>query len=225
MAKEYIPFTPPTESELMLMQPNNVTFGQYSLTEIQENILTLITEKVQKYVTKSQELPRDLFNQPYIEIICDDAGGKNNKARVLKEALAMTSQHFSFKWLHPKMNKEIQTTGTIITTAHDIKNSNRITLNFNVWALPFLMYYGVGVGGTLFGRTIALKVRGNYTKRLYKFICSQRDKREYFYSIEQFKRIWKYSLLLQILILFKRFLSLRKNELMRWIQMSLLTMK
>ena len=187
MAKVHIPFTPPTESEVMLMQPNNVTFGQYSLSEIQENILTLITEAIQKHVTKNQELPRDLFNQPYIEIVCNDAGGKNNKRLVISEALKMTSQHFSFKWLHPKMNKEIQTTGTIITTIHDIKNSNRITINFNIWALPFLMYYGVGVGGTLFGRSIALKVRGNYTKRLYKFICSQRDKKEYFYSIEQFK--------------------------------------
>ena len=184
--KESIPFTPPTESDLMLMQPNNVTFGQYQLTEIQENILTLITEAIQAHVTKNVLLPRDLFHQPYVEILCDEAGGRNNKKHVIEEALKMTSQRFSFKWLHPHMQKEIETAGTIITTVHDIKKSNKITINFNMWAIPFLMYYGVGVGGTKFNKNLALSVRGNYTKRIYKFICSQRDRREYYYNIKQF---------------------------------------
>ena len=32
-------YIPPTEEEVMLIQPNNVTFGQYSVTEWQENLL------------------------------------------------------------------------------------------------------------------------------------------------------------------------------------------
>lgn len=180
-------FTPPSEAEIMLIQPNNVTFGQYNISDWQENLLTLISDKIQQHITHEEELPRDLFNQPYVEIICDDAGGKNNKAKVLREAIDMTRKTFSFRWLHPRMNKDIETTGSIVTTVHNIKGSNRIMVNINPWAIPFLIYYGVGVGGTRYNKSLALTLRGNYTKRIYKIICSQKDRREYYYSIEQFK--------------------------------------
>lgn len=60
--KEIIAFDPPTEEEIMLIQPNNVTFGQYNVSEWQENLLTLIGDKIQKHMTREEELPRDLFN-------------------------------------------------------------------------------------------------------------------------------------------------------------------
>ena len=47
--KEIIAFDPPTEEEIMLIQPNNVTFGQYNVSEWQENLLTLIGDKIQKH--------------------------------------------------------------------------------------------------------------------------------------------------------------------------------
>ena len=148
--KEIIAFDPPTEEEIMLIQPNNVTFGQYNVSEWQENLLTLIGDKIQKHMTREEELPRDLFNQPYVVIMCDEAGGKNNKNKVLKEAIDMLNKRFSFRWLHPKMKKEIETTGgSVITNIHNIKGTNQIMVNLNPWAIPFLIYYGVGVGGTL----------------------------------------------------------------------------
>lgn len=61
-------------------------------------------------------------------------------------------------------------------------------LNLNPWAIPFLVYYGIGVGGTRYSKGLALGLRGNYTKRLYKIICSQRDKKEYYYSIQQLRK-------------------------------------
>ena len=94
--KDIIQFIPPTEKEIMLIQPHNVTFGQYNISEWQENLLTLISDKLQKHMTREEELPRDLFNQPYVTIKCDEAGGKNNKAKVLKEALDLTKKIFSF---------------------------------------------------------------------------------------------------------------------------------
>jgi hypothetical protein len=187
--KEIIAFDPPTEEEIMLIQPNNVTFGQYNVSEWQENLLTLIGDKIQKHMTREEELPRDLFNQPYVVIMCDEAGGKNNKNKVLKEAIDMLNKRFSFRWLHPKMKKEIETTGgSVITNIHNIKGTNQIMVNLNPWAIPFLIYYGVGVGGTRYSKGLALGLRGNYTKRIYKIICSQRDRREYYYAISQFRK-------------------------------------
>lgn len=189
MAKEKFTIAElPTQEEIMLIQPNNVTFGQYHITEWQENLLTLISDQLQKHVTREQQIPRDLFNQPYVTIMCDDAGGRNNKAKVKKEAIELMTKKFSFRWLHPKMNKDIETTGTIITTVHNIKGTNQITINFNPWAIPFLLYYGVGVGGTRYNKGLALGLRGNYTKRIYKILCSQRDRAEYYYPITQFKK-------------------------------------
>lgn len=92
--KDLVPFIPPTEEEIMLIQPNNVTFGQYNISEWQENLLTLISDKIQKHMTREEELPRDLFNQPYVTIRCDEAGGRNNKTKVLKEALDLTKKEF-----------------------------------------------------------------------------------------------------------------------------------
>ena len=108
--KDLVPFTPPTEEEIMLIQPNNVTFGQYNISEWQENLLTLISDKLQKHMSREEELPRDLFNQPYVTIKCDEAGGKNHKTMVLKEALDLTKKIFSFRWVHPKIHKTIETT-------------------------------------------------------------------------------------------------------------------
>ena len=59
--KDIMQFIPPTEEEIMLIQPNNVTFGQYNISEWQENLLTLISDKLQKHMTRKEELPRDLF--------------------------------------------------------------------------------------------------------------------------------------------------------------------
>jgi len=188
MAKETTPFLPPTKEEIMLIQPNNVTFGQYSISEWQENLLTLIADKIQQHITNDKDFPLDLFGQPYVEIICDEAGGKNNKAKVLQEAIDMTKKTFSFRWKHPKMNNEVQTSGVVITTVHNIIKTNRVTVNFNPWAIPFLLYYGVGVGGTRYNKSIALSLRGNYTKRIYKILCSQRDRVEYYYPMEQLRK-------------------------------------
>ena len=181
-------FTPPTEAEIMLIQPNNVTFGQYEITQWQENLLTLIGDKLQKHMSREQEFDRDLFGQPYVQVLCDEAGGMNNKTKVLQEALALGKKHFSFRWVHPRIHKTIETTGVIITTVHDVKHTNMINITINPWAIPFLLYYGVGVGGTRYAKSLALSIPGTYAKRIYKILCSQRDKKEYFYPIDQFRK-------------------------------------
>ncbi|MEI4920385.1 hypothetical protein Q8G81_33020, partial [Klebsiella pneumoniae] len=82
--REIQEFTPPTEAEIMLIQPNNVTFGQYEVTQWQENLITLIGDRLQKHMSREQEFDRDLFGQPYVQVLCDEAGGMNNKTKVLQ---------------------------------------------------------------------------------------------------------------------------------------------
>lgn len=177
----------PSINDLILLQPKSVTFGQYDISEWQENILTLITESLQKHLTKEKPLNTDLFGEPYIVVKCDEAGGTNNKAKVIASAKDLISKVFSFQW-KSKNGKNVKSTGTIITTIHDIEGSNNLTINFNKWAIPFLLYYGEGSGGGLFSKTIALTLRGNMTKRIYKMISAYKDKTYYEYPIETFRK-------------------------------------
>lgn len=183
---------PTTIEEIMLMQPNNVTFGQYALSEVQENILTLVIDALQAHISKEKELPKDLFNQPYIEINCDEAK-KNGKYQIIQAAKDMKKKEFNFKWIHPEIHKTIETSGSIVTTVHSVKNTNRIVINFNPWAIPFLLYYGKGVGGSRFNKAIALTLRGDKVKRIYKFICSQRDKTEFYFDLDEFRKEYEIS--------------------------------
>ena len=176
------------KSELMTIQSNNVTFGKYDISSIQENILTTIGGALQNHMTNKASMSHDLFNVPYIEVNCDEIGGKNNKRRVLKEAKDLMKRDFSFRWSYPNNGQAVETTGVIITTIHDLKGTNILRINLNEWAIPFLIYYGKGVGGTLFSKEIALGLRGKYAKRIYKIICSQRNRTRFEYDIKQFRR-------------------------------------
>lgn len=177
----------PSINDLILLQPKSVTFGQYDISEWQENILTLITESLQKHLTNEKPLNTDLFGEPYVIVKCDEAGGTNNKAKVIASAKDLISKVFSFQW-KSKNGKTVKSTGTIITTIHDVENSNNLTINFNKWAIPFLLYYGEGSGGGLFSKNIALTLRGNMTKRVYKMISAYKDKTRYEYPIETFRK-------------------------------------
>lgn len=177
----------PSINDLILLQPKSVTFGQYDISEWQENILTLITESLQKHLTKEKPFNTDLFGEPYVIVKCDEAGGTNNKTKVIASAKDLISKVFSFQW-KSKNGKTVKSTGTIITTIHDVEGSNNLTINFNKWAIPFLLYYGEGSGGGLFSKNVALTLRGNMTKRIYKMISAYKDKTRYEYPIETFRK-------------------------------------
>lgn len=176
--------------DLMLLQPDNVTFGQFSVTPIQENILTLINEQLQGFMTNNTPISLDLFGQPYVQIKCDEAGGERNKAKVKKEAEQLAKKIFRFRWVHPKIHRTVETSGVIITSIHDYIGSNNIRLNFNPWAIPFLLYYGKGVGGTYYKKAVALNLRGDKAKRMYKIICSKYNEKNgyYDYSLDQLRK-------------------------------------
>lgn len=177
----------PNINDLLLLQPKSVTFGQYDISERQENILTLITESLQKHMTKEKPLNTDLFGEPYVIIKCDEAGGTNNKNKVIQAAKELIPKLFSFRW-KGKGDKWVTSTGTIITTIHNVEDSNNLTITFNKWAIPFLLYYGEGAGGGLFRKNVALTLRGNMTKRIYKMISAYKDKTRYEYPIETFRK-------------------------------------
>lgn len=198
----------------MLLQTNSMTFGQFEVTAIQDNIITLINEQLQKYMSKEIELNRDLFGMPYVLITCDEAGGLRHKDLVKKHIEELAKKIFRFRWTLPGRG-EMQTSGTIICALHDFVGSNQVGITLNPWAIPFLTYYGKGVGGTWYKKQIALSLRGDKAKRIYKILCSKctYNGGVYDYSIEQFRNDFMLGPSYTNTIIKNRILETAKNEI------------
>lgn len=173
---------------LTLVQPNSVTNAKHSYDERQENIMTLMIEAIKGELTKVKPIQTDLFGEPMIRIDTKEVSG-NNKAKYLVSAKGMMQKIVSYEWTNPNTLQNIETHGVLITTVHDIKESSIIELTINKWAIPYLLYWGKGVGGTIFNKSIALTLRGNYTKRLYKLCKRWEDKGGFAMSLNEFREM------------------------------------
>lgn len=179
---------PENLKEIMLLQPKTITFGSFSITPVQENILTLIIEQLQKYMTNDIKIWTDLYGLPVILIDCNEAGSLRHKNEVLKAAKdILNNKCFRYTWVNPRNGKTYTKYGTILCNVDDEHGSHRIILTLNPWAIPYLLYYGKGAGGGYFEKSIALNLKSEYSKRLYKIICTECDRREYYYSIDKFR--------------------------------------
>ena len=154
-----------------LVQPNRVTNARYDFSAAQENVLTLMIDAIQKHMTKEKPIQTDLFGEPIIVVDTKELGA-NNKSYYWREIDEMRKKDFEFDWVRPTDNKHIKTRGSIITTIHNVRETTLIEVTINKWAIPYLLYWGKGVGGTIFNKVTALTVKGVYAKRLYK-LCKR----------------------------------------------------
>jgi len=165
-------------SSIELVQPNKVTNARYNYTEREENILTLMIDAIQKHMTKELPIQTDLFGEPMIVIDTVELGS-NNKSQYLEAARNMMNKVFEFEYTNPKTQRKEDVMGVLVTTIRNINGTSKIELTINKWAIPYLLYWGKGVGGTIFSKAIALKLPGSYTKRLYK-LCKRWEDTGYF---------------------------------------------
>jgi len=184
--------------EYSILQSKNLTFASYNFSEFQENVLTRLAEQIQlRIVRDPDELDAAVgacvgARIPlYIE---DFPAFQRNMKAFSKAVFDIRKLDFGFRWKLSQMSENskirqsfrdpdtgrplygendiIHSQGSIITMIHQSsKNRGVITVDLNPWALPFLLYYGKGVGGTKYDRDIALSLSGKYSKRLYKMIC------------------------------------------------------
>lgn len=172
------------------METKNLTLSKYDYSEVQQNVITLIQEQLKEYMTKDAKeaaVRIDSMGEPYITIDCNEASRRKSKDYVIQEIEKMFLKPISFRWRHESWGKDIKTICPIVTAIHDVKSTSLVKVNYNRWAIPFLIWYGKGIGGTIYDKTIALTINGKYTKRIYKLICSYRDQNKYEYELDKFR--------------------------------------
>jgi len=171
---------------LTLCQPNKVTNARYDYNEREENILTLMIDAIQKHMTREKPIQTDLFNQPMIRIDTKDVGS-NHKADYIKALQSLRKKDISFEWTNEE-GKRIETETSLVGAIHNHKESSIIDVTIQSWAIPYLTYIGKGVGGTIYNKTIALTLRGQYTKRMYKLCKEWENKGGFSMSIDEFRK-------------------------------------
>lgn len=185
------------QDTIKLLQPKSVVLANYKLNEWQENILTLIMEQLQSYMSKSLNLLRpDILGEITVRINCNEIAGDDKKKAIALIEKLMTCK-FEFWWqldtttgYAPRGTKKIETKGIIISTMHNYVGTSYVDLVINKWAFPFLLYYGNGVGGNLYSKQNALMIPGKYAKRLYKTLCGYLDKKTFKFRIDDMRRQW-----------------------------------
>ena len=170
-----------------IIQPNKVTNARYNYNEVQENILTCIMMALQDHIFNEKHIQRDLFGNPTVTIDCANMPtGTNNKNHVWKSCKDLRIKEIEFEWTTPTGKEEEVVTG-LINTVRSIKGSTKIDLEISKWAMPFLLYWGKGVGGTQFDCSIALVLKGEHTKRLYKLCSRWKDKGGFTMALPEFR--------------------------------------
>jgi len=170
-----------------IIQPNKVTNARYSYNEVQENILTCIMMGLQDQIFNKTDIQRDLFGNPMVVIDCANMPtGANNKSHVWNSCKDLRKKDIEFEWTAPTGETREVTTG-LINTASWIKGTSKIEIEISKWAIPFLLYWGKGVGGTQFDCSIALVLKGEHTKRLYKLCSRWKDKGGFTMPLPEFR--------------------------------------
>lgn len=167
--------------------PEILTVGEFGTTACQENILTIIIKEVQEYTKQGRPLPVDKYNNPIIEIDLKDVGKNYNMTFVLENLDKLCSKSIKIAYIYDDdMALDFI---PLFSSKRNIKNTNRIALGINPNAVSLFEFYGKGACNRVFSYKTALSLRGKYTKRIYKVICSLAGSYvAYKYSINQFKK-------------------------------------
>lgn len=196
-----------------LVQPNRVTNARYDYTAIQENILTCMIEAIQGHMSKEKPINTDLFGHPIVTVDASIIAKGNTKHYVLNQLKELRKKDIDFQYKDDK-GKQVDVHTGLINSYKSVVGSDLIDIEISVWAIPYLLYWGKGVGGTIFSKTLALTLKSIYSKRIYKLCKRWEDKGGFTMDIDEFKSVLgidtKYT---KLVGLKKKVLDVAKEEL------------
>lgn len=174
------------QSKIDLVQPNKVTSAKYDYTPVQENTVTCIMEAIQNHLTQKQPIQTDLFGHPTVRLKASDLAKGNTKTYVIQQLRELRKKDIDFSYTNQEGKTENVITG-LINTVRSVNDSDYIEVEISTWAIPYLVYWGKGVGGTIFNKVTAITLKSIYSKRLYKMCCRFQDQGGFSISLDNFR--------------------------------------
>lgn len=181
-----------------ILQPKTVTFAHYRLSKLHSQMLVHIKEELQLYISNKIDdiSSNELISLP---LFCEHYPHfKNDGAAFLKSVKSLMKDNnvIAFEWrydpekhgsllqwmqkgnamrsrsrINPTPGALIQKVSVIIVDAERCDNDpGKVIIKINPQILPFLLYYGPGVGGTYFDRDVSLRLNSSYSFRLYEML-------------------------------------------------------
>lgn len=180
------------EYKFQIIQPNRVTSAKYNYTEIEENLLILCVDAIQKHLSKEKVIDIDLFNQPMIRINYKEITANKNKSHVVKQLDQLRAKTIKYEWYNEQNKAKEEVYTGLFTAIRNIKETDFVECTISQWAIPFLCYWGniedgKDNGFTKYLKGVALTLKGEYTKRIYKLCSRWKDKGGFTMSIEKFR--------------------------------------
>lgn len=183
-----------------ILQPKTVTYAKYRFSsKIYYHLLAHIREELTAYIDNNFNHlePGRLIRVP---VFCSHYSHFNRNVRAFREFVAGLMRPdvnlVSFSWrfdaqrhadmyrwmmmqdknVHgvrvvlPKDGAEFKVMSYVIVNQLLCDDPNVVLVDINPVMVPFLLYYGIGNGGTCFNRDVYLKLNSIYSFRLYEFI-------------------------------------------------------
>lgn len=177
-------------SNINVIQPNSITNARYDYTAVQENVITCIVDALQKHLNKEVLIDLDLWGNPTIRLNASEIAAGKNKFHVYKQIRELRKKEIVFEYQNADLEQEEVCTG-LINTVRKVAYSDYINIEISKWAIPYILYWGKGIGGTVYNKSLALTLRGIYAKRMYKLCCRWEDVGGFVMSIDEFRSLFE----------------------------------
>lgn len=182
-----------------ILQPKTVTYAKYRFSKIHNLMFIHIREELQLYITSHKEdinktdaISVPLFVNHYPHFRGNTVAMFKSASEMMVDKCNLVSFEWQYnpeyhaellRWMrrgidlrsrgvfNPQAGEKIHQSSLLITDVMYCENDpGKILVFLNPNLLPFLLYYGRGVGGTYFDRDVALRLRSRYSFRLYEYI-------------------------------------------------------
>ena len=170
----------------VIIQPNAVTSARYEYSKMQKDFMYHFIEKMNSYMTRDNNIIRDLFgNMPIVEMNLKEIVKSDNYTPMLDAIKDLMKKPISYN-LNRK-NETYEVTTTLVATIVHKKGSGKITIATTEASLPVISY--IGTGFTSLNKVIALSLSSSYAQRIYELCCRWKDKGFYRVTIKEFRKM------------------------------------
>ena len=182
------------EKNKTIIISKNIINAEYNYNATEENVLTLMSERVQHLMsTDAKEVVANMNGIDVklgyaIEFKANEVSKNKNFNKFKETMLEMFKKepiHYVFKDASGNMRDRYCRPFSSLDIA---KNSVIAYIDFVT--MQFLLYYGKGTGANYVNLHTAMNIRSVFGKRLYKKLVGYKDKGVFTYKIEDIIREW-----------------------------------